>query len=155
MPETDGGSPVASLIPHRGPALFVRKVLQAEHNAATFLGQIPRDSTFVNAGVAPCLVGIDLAAQAAAALDALLRGGPSGDGAPALGYVVGIREARFETATLPPDTDLTVDVRLVESASALAIHEVDLRIGSARCLSAVLTTFKPRLDPSPPRDVNE
>lgn len=100
--------------------------------------------------MAPSLVGIDVAAQAAAALEALLRAGPFADGAPRLGYVVGIREARFDTATLPAETDLTVAVRLLESASGLAAHEVELCFGSTRCLSAVLTTFKPRLDPSRP-----
>ena len=144
MPGADRFPPVATLVPHRGRALFLREVVRAERDAASCIGQIPADSPFVTKGVAPSLVGIDVGAQAAAALEALLRGGDSDDGAPELGYVVGIREARFETATLPAGTDLTVHVRLLESASALAVHEVEVRIGSARCLSAVLTTFKPR-----------
>jgi predicted hotdog family 3-hydroxylacyl-ACP dehydratase len=150
MSGADPFPPVATLVPHRGRALFLREVLRAAGDTASCRARIPADSPFVNAGAAPSLVGLDVAAQAAAALEALLRAGPSESGALRLGYVVGIREARFDAATLPADTDLTVDVHLLEGASALAAHEVELRIGSTRCLSAVLTTFKPRLDPSRP-----
>lgn len=128
----------------------MREVLQAEGEIASCRARIPADSPFVTDGLAPCLVGIDVAAQAAAALEALLRAGPSADRASRVGYVVGIRGARFETATLPAEADLTVAVRLLESASALAVHEVELRLGSTRAMSAVLTTFRPRLDPSRP-----
>ena len=143
MPGADRFPPIATLVPHRGPALFIREVLGTERDAASCIGQIPANSPFVTKGVAPCLVGIDAAAQAAAVLEALLRGGDPEDGTQ-LGYFVGIREARFESAILPAGTDLAVHVRLLESAAALAAHEVELRIGSARYLSAVLTTFKPR-----------
>ena len=144
MLEADRFPPVATLVPHRGLALFIREVVQAERDAASCIGRIPADSPFVTKGVAPCLVGIDVAAQAAAVLEALLRGGDPDDGTSRLAYIVGIREARFETATLPAGIDLTVHVRLLETVSALAAHEVEVRIGSARYLSAVLTTFKPR-----------
>jgi len=145
MSGADGFPPVEALVPHRGRALFIREVLEGGPDRASCLGRIPADSPFVSAGLAPCLVGIDMAAQAAAAMETLLRRGAREDDPPDLGYLVGIREARFETATLPAGTDLTVYARPLRGASALAVYEVELRIGPARCLSAVLTIFRPPL----------
>jgi predicted hotdog family 3-hydroxylacyl-ACP dehydratase len=130
--------PAESLVPHRGNALFLRRVLEARGSALRALGVIPGGSAFAEGGAVPCYVGLDLAAQAAAALETLRLSAPG----PEIGYLVGIREARFEEATLPLYRDILVEVRLQDRAGPLAHHEVRLAVGDATCLSAVLSTLR-------------
>ena len=128
-------------MPHRGPSLMIRRILETSGNELRCVGRIPTGSPFAAGGTAPCFVGLDLLAQAAAALEALQRAASSAGG-PGIGYVVGIREARFETSTLPLGSDLVAHVRLLDGTVSLAHQEVRLAEGDTSCLSAVLTTFR-------------
>jgi predicted hotdog family 3-hydroxylacyl-ACP dehydratase len=133
--------PVDHLVPQRGPSLLLSRVLKFEGDSLSAIGRIPTANAFAAKGAAPCFVGIEVAAQAAAALESLLRRRDSSGVAPQIGYLVGVRDARFDIQALPVEEDLIAHVHRTARAGALAIHEVHLLLGSTSCLSAVLTTF--------------
>jgi len=92
-------------------------------------------------------VGLDLLAQAAAALATLRQRPSEREARGEVGYLVGVREARFETATLPLSVPLVAHVRITGEAAAVATHEGSLWLGEGICLSATLTTFLPSSRP--------
>jgi len=142
MAAPDGIPPIEALVPHRGPALWIRSVLAVGEDRLECLGWIPPDHAYARSGAAPCFVGLELAAQAAAALEALGHRRDDRDAAPRIGYIVGIREARFEVASLPAGQELRAQARLLGGASALAVHELLLFHGEIRCLSAQVSTYR-------------
>jgi predicted hotdog family 3-hydroxylacyl-ACP dehydratase len=87
-------------------------------------------------------VGLDLLAQAAAALATLRRRHVDREARGEVGYLVGVREAHFEAATLPLAVPLIAHVRITGEAASVATHEVSLWLGDALCISAILTTFR-------------
>jgi predicted hotdog family 3-hydroxylacyl-ACP dehydratase len=139
----DVGPPPDALLPHRGGALFLRRVLSWEPGALAALCVIPSESPFVRDGRAPAVVGLDAAAQAAGALLRLEKTGGRGGDAPRPGYLVAVREARFPTAWLRAGRELRVDVRRIGSAGPLAVHAVRLEADGVECLVARLSTYAP------------
>jgi len=128
-----------SLVPHRGPALLLRRVLAWESAAIVCVGLVPEDSPFVRGGLAPAFLGLELAAQSAAALHTLERA-PGVDG-PRSGYLVGVREARFACASLPAGRELRAFVRRRGAAGPLAVYEVRLEAEGVECLVAQFSTY--------------
>ena len=109
------------LIPHAPPARLVRDVLEATAESLTGIAEIPPDNPFVQGGLAPAFVGLEAAAQGAAVLEALGR--KEGEG-PRIGYLVGIRNARFQTPSLPAGRPFPFTIRLSGSAPPLSIYEI-------------------------------
>ncbi len=75
-------------------------------------------------GGAPSFLGLELGAQAAAAMDALVRSRDASDREPSVGYLVRVREASFLVPHLPVDTTLRVTARLEGAALPLALHRI-------------------------------
>lgn len=142
MPEADALPPVEALVPQRGPALLIGSVVAMGADRLECTGRIPLDSAFAGGGAVECFVGIELAAQAAAALEALRRRRDVPEALPEIGYIVGIREAFFDLAGIPVGQELRAQVRLLGGAGSLATHEVHLFHGQARCLSAQVSTYR-------------
>jgi 3-hydroxyacyl-[acyl-carrier-protein] dehydratase len=113
--------PVASLVPHARPALLVHSVLDASMDALTGLALIPAASPFVTDRRAPAFLALEAAAQGAAVLEALGRRDAPG---PRIGYLVGLRNARFSVPWLPAERPFRITVRLSGSAPPLSIYEV-------------------------------
>jgi predicted hotdog family 3-hydroxylacyl-ACP dehydratase len=136
-PET---SPLAAagelpvLLPHAPPARLVRSVLTASAEEIACAAEIPPEHPLVGTGRAPAWLGVEAAAQAAAVLEALAR--REEDRGPRIGYLVGIREARFATHGLPAGRTFRVAARLTGSAPPLSIYEID-----AGGVTATLSTF--------------
>ncbi len=126
------------LIPHAPPARLVHEVLEISADAAICVVGIPNGNPFVEDGRAPAFVGLEAAAQTAAVLEALARTGTAG---PKIGYLVGIRNARFHTPWLPVDVPLRATVRLQGSAPPLSIYEVSLDQGNESLLTGVISTY--------------
>ncbi len=135
-----GPPPVESLLPHRDPALLVRVVADCAPAEITCIAVILGDHPLVERGQAPCLLGIEAAAQAAAALESLSRppGAPAG---PRIGYLVGVRSAAFHLSGLPAGWPLRVTVRQTGSAPPLAVYEAVVEIDGATALTATLSTY--------------
>jgi 3-hydroxymyristoyl/3-hydroxydecanoyl-(acyl carrier protein) dehydratase len=139
-PESSGlFPPVASLVPHAPPALLVHSVLEASVEGLTGLAAIPAASPFVAAGRAPAFLALEAAAQGAAVLEALGRSEASG---PRIGYLVGLRNARFSVPWLPAERPFRIAVRLSGSAPPLSIYEVTVEGGGGVELArGTLSTF--------------
>jgi predicted hotdog family 3-hydroxylacyl-ACP dehydratase len=129
---------VDALVPHRGPARLLETVVNWRAGALAGRGRIPADSPFARDGRAPCFMGLELAAQGAAALQALSR---PGDPAPRVGYLVGVREARFLQDDLPVETALTFVVQEAGHAGALGVYEATIALDGVECVSATFSTY--------------
>jgi len=135
-----GPPPVESLIPHRDPALLVRVVAAASPGEIVCIAVISGEHPLAAAGRAPCLLGIEAAAQAAAALEALARP-PEEPAGPRVGYLVGVREAAFLLPDLPAGWPLRVTVRAAGSAPPLAVYEATVELDGIPALAATLSTY--------------
>jgi len=127
-----GFPPVAALIPHEPPARLIRDILEASAEGLTAWAEIPAASPFVEAGRAPAFLGLEAAAQGAAVLEALSRRDTSG---PRIGYLVGLRNARFHVSWLPAEHPFRIAVRLSGSAASLSIYEVTVDDGAGTVLA--------------------
>ncbi len=128
-----------TLVPHAPPALLVESMIEVSDDGASAIVLIPEDSPFAvpgHGGRVPAFVGLEAGAQTAAVLEALNRSGE--EAGPRIGYVVAIRNARFQTPWLPVATPLPVTVKLTGSAPPLSIYEVSVGDG---LVTGLVSTF--------------
>ena len=133
--------PVESLIPHRGPMLLLRRVLEVGEGRILCEAAVPAANALARDGRAPGWLAIEAAAQAAAALEALAR--CDQDPGPRLGYLVGVREARIDAPDFPVETPFRIALRAQGTAPPLAIYETEADLNGARLLTATLSTYVP------------
>jgi predicted hotdog family 3-hydroxylacyl-ACP dehydratase len=118
-------------------------------------GCIPETSPFALNGRAPAFVAIELAAQAAAVLQALTVGLPGvseavglpgvskavgSGGAARIGYLVGVREAHFMLPSVATGEILRVQVRVLRRAPPLAQFEATVSGSEGVVCRATLST---------------
>jgi 3-hydroxymyristoyl/3-hydroxydecanoyl-(acyl carrier protein) dehydratase len=125
----------ADLLPHTPPARLVRGVIEASEDAAVCAAEVPTDHPLVMDGRCPSFLGIEAAAQAAAVLEALGR--KDGAPGPRIGYLVGIREARFAAPSLPAGQPFEVSARLQGGAFPLSLYEVT----AAGAVTGTISTY--------------
>ncbi len=131
--------PVSTLLPHEPPARLVRDVLDASAEALTGVIEISASNPFVTAGRAPAFLGLEAAAQGAAALEALNR---HNDPGPRIGYLVGLRNARCHTPWLLAERPFRITVRLSGSAAPLSIYEVSVEgEGGTALVQGTISTY--------------
>ena len=116
----------------------MRSILAASAEEIACEAGIPPDHPLAAAGHAPAWLGVEAAAQAAAVLEALAR--REEDPGPRVGYLVGIREARFPSSFLPTGENFRVTARLAGSAPPLSIYAITAGDGSA-ATTATISTF--------------
>lgn len=131
-------SPV--LLPHAPPARLVTGVIAAAAEEVVCVAEVPPSHPLAAGGRVPAFLGIEASAQAAAVLETLAR--KEEDPAPRIGYLVGIREARFTAATLPTGTPFRVTARLQGSAPPLSIYEIAAGGEVAGTISTYLTATR-------------
>jgi len=150
IPVEGAGSypPVSTLLPHQPPARLLRDVLDASRETLAGVIEIPASNPFVTAGRAPAFLGLEAAAQGAAALEALNRRNDPGnssdpsDPGPRIGYLVGLRNARCHTPRLPVERPFRVTVRLSGSAAPLSIYEVSVEgDGGTALVQGTISTY--------------
>jgi predicted hotdog family 3-hydroxylacyl-ACP dehydratase len=100
----------------------VRSVLAVSATGIVCGAEVPESHPLAGAGRVPALLGIEAAAQAAAVLEALAR--REEDPGPRIGYLVGVREARFAVPSLRTGQPFRVSARLQGSAPPLSIYEI-------------------------------
>jgi predicted hotdog family 3-hydroxylacyl-ACP dehydratase len=151
-----GPPPMESLVPHRDPALLVRVVASSSPGEICCIAVISGDHPLAADGRAPCLLGIEAAAQAAAALEALSRP-PEESAGPRVGYLVGVREAVFHLPDLPAGWPLRIAVRAAGSAPPLAVYEATVELDGVPALTATLSTYlaTETSEPSEPAEPSE
>lgn len=127
-----------TLLPHSGRALLLSRIITS--GAENLEGEaIIRDSyPLAIDGTAPCLVGIEIAAQAAAALEALKRAeGGAGGG----GRLVRVDDATFTCGTLPVNSAIDVKVRRESVMLPLVKYRVEIATAGRLCMEARLSIF--------------
>ncbi|HVR08797.1 MAG TPA: hypothetical protein VMW75_12180 [Thermoanaerobaculia bacterium] len=137
-----GLPPVAGLLPHAPPALLLAAVLAAGAGGIVCEGVIPAAHPLAEGGEAPGFLAIELAAQAAAAFQALVR--PPVGGEPRIGYLVGVRGAQLSPG-LPTDRALRVSAVPAGGAAALATYDmqVSAKEGGGCLAAGTISTFLP------------
>ncbi|MBW8877283.1 MAG: hypothetical protein JF614_20150 [Acidobacteria bacterium] len=126
-----------ALLPHRPPALLLRAIAEVSEGATIAVAAIAEVSPshpLVADGRFPTFLVLEAAAQAAAALEALGRRESPG---PRIGYLVGIRDARFTVPWLPAGRPLRVATRLEGGAFPLSMYAVT----AGEVASGTLSTF--------------
>jgi predicted hotdog family 3-hydroxylacyl-ACP dehydratase len=131
--------PLEALLPHAGPARFVRGILAAAAEEIVCAAEIPPLHPLVAAGRAPTFAGIEAAAQAAAVLEALNR--RQAAPGPRIGYLVGVRQARFAAAALAAGRLLRVTARLHGGSFPLSIYEIAVGEPGRELATGVISTF--------------
>jgi predicted hotdog family 3-hydroxylacyl-ACP dehydratase len=142
--------PVASLVPHRGRALLVEDVVALREDGIECRGRIPPDAALARNGRVPSFVGLEMAAQAAAVLEALRRRddgtAPAG---PRTGYLVSLRSVVMEQPEIPVGVPLAVSLKSVGQAGGLGLYEASLECQGLVCVRGVVGTFSPPAPASP------
>jgi predicted hotdog family 3-hydroxylacyl-ACP dehydratase len=129
------------LLPHRGTARLLTAVVRSSRDVVEAVCEVPADHPLATAGRAPALLGIEMGAQAAAALEALgRRSQPEASGA-RIGYLVRVRDAVFLVADLPVATPLVVTAVLEGAAPPLAIYRISVGDGREEFVRATLSTY--------------
>lgn len=129
------------LLPHSGTARLLTEIVRSGRDFVEAICQVPAAHPLASGGRAPCFLGLELGAQAAAALEALERGTATGDSAPRIGYLVRVREATFLMPDLPIETPLFVVAHLEGAAPPLAIYRISVGVDGIEFLQATLSTY--------------
>ncbi len=131
--------PARGWVPHVPPALLVESLVARGPGGARARGIVPPDSAFALGAIAPSYLGLEIAAQTAALVEALGReGDPAG---PRVGYLVAIRQARCYVRTLPVSVPLDVFVVPVGSAPPLSIYLIRVEREGRLLVSGTISTW--------------
>jgi predicted hotdog family 3-hydroxylacyl-ACP dehydratase len=107
--------------------LLVEGVIEVVLDGIVCRGSIPLSHPMVEDGKAPTVLGIELGAQAAAVLEGLSRSKAVGEpAAPQLGFLVGIRNAKFHVPQLRAAFPLRTRVKALGGAGSLAMYAVSV-----------------------------
>ncbi|HEV8578628.1 MAG TPA: hypothetical protein VGX68_06040 [Thermoanaerobaculia bacterium] len=138
-PATMESPPVETLLPHAPPARFIRGILSSSAEEIVCLAEIPTLHPLVENGSIPTFAGIEAAAQAAAVLEALNRRGDAPG--PRIGYLVGVRQARFAAPALTAGRSLRATARLQGRAFPLSIYEIAMGEPDRELVAGTISTF--------------
>jgi len=130
---------VEALLPHAPPSRLVSDVTAASREDVACAAEIPPLHPLVQDGKAPAFLGIEAAAQAAAALEALHR--PAATPGSRIGYLVGIRAARFAVPHLAAGRPLHVTARRQGSAPPLSIYDFAVGEEGGVAVTGTISTF--------------
>lgn len=129
----------AALVPHAPPALFLRSIVEVDPEGIVCAVEIPSRHPLAEGGRIPSFAGLEAAAQAAALLEALGRKGEGGG--PRIGYLVGIRDARFHAPFLPTDRPLRAEARLHGSVPPLSMYRVSIQGAGGEIAAGMISTY--------------
>jgi predicted hotdog family 3-hydroxylacyl-ACP dehydratase len=126
------------LLPHSGTARLLTEVVRWGRDFVEAIGRVPAAHPLAIGDRAPCFMGLELGAQAAAALEALSRSTVT---APRPGFLVRVHEATFLMSDLPLETPLFVVAHLEGAAPPLAIYRISVLVDGIEFLQARLSTY--------------
>ncbi len=132
--------PVERLLPHRAPMRLVEGIVARLPDGIVCRARLPEGCPLAGDGEAPTYVAIEMAAQAAAVLEALARSEGGEAPSPRVGYLVSVRDAIFPSGPIP--VGRPVEVRLRESGrgGTLALYHALVTLGEATLLDATIGT---------------
>lgn len=141
MNELDRSIDVASLLPHGGAARMIRSVLEIGPGRIVCVGEIPEENPFVVQGRCPSIVALELAAQAAALLEALQRTSQGGETGPRDGYLVRVRGVRLSVPYVAAREPLTARLHQEGVAPPLAIYGASVSGTDGELLRGTFSTY--------------
>ena len=148
LPAGTGFPAIEELLPHAPPARFIRGILSASEEEIVCAAEIPLRHPLAGEGRIPAFAGIEAAAQAAAVLEALNRRREAPG--PRIGYLVGVRQARFAAPVLATGRTLRVAARLQGGAFPLSIYEIGVGPPGHEIVTGSISTFLAADEPASP-----
>jgi predicted hotdog family 3-hydroxylacyl-ACP dehydratase len=140
-------------VPHRGRAILVEDVLALLEDGIECRGRVLPDAALARDGRVPSFVALEMAAQAAAVLEALRRRGRAGTATgPQNGYLVSLRGVVMERSEIPVGEPLTVSLKSSGQAGGLGLYEAVVAGAGLVYVRGVVGTFSPS---APPADAGE
>jgi len=133
--------PIDALLPHRPPMCFVTSIVADDEAGLVCTGEISARCALVADGSAPAVAALELAAQAAAAWEALRRWREGGAAVPRVGYLVALRDVTFFASRVTADQPLTAQVHLEAAAPPLTHYQVEVASGDLLILQGMIATF--------------
>ena len=133
--------PLDTLLPQRPPMRLLTAILSATADGLSCAAAIPSACALVRDGSAPALVGLEAAAQAAAAWEAMRRWRAGADAAPRIGYLVALRDVVFFAERVVAELALSISVQLEASAPPLAYYQIEVSMGDSPIVRGAIATF--------------
>ncbi len=131
---------VESMLPHGPPARLVSTVVDITLDSISCEGLVPARSPYVHEGRCPAFVGLELAAQAAAILEAYGKTrGNSQQGQ--IGYLVRARKVLCERRDFPADAALRTRVARIGAAPPVFIYEIEVSDSAGCLLRGEISTY--------------
>ncbi|MEM7051178.1 MAG: hypothetical protein AAF604_16030 [Acidobacteriota bacterium] len=125
---------ISQRLPHRGPALLVKEIVQRDGDRLVCEGEIPPTSAFADGGRAPAFLALELAAQSAALVES------STDEEPRIGYLVRIRRAQLAAPSVPTGVRLRTEIQPLGGSGGLRMFRVRVLLDGEEIASGDLTT---------------
>lgn len=133
--------PLDTLLPQRPPMRLLTAILSATAHGLSCAASIPSACALVRDGSAPALVGLEAAAQTAAAWESMRRWRAGDDTAPRIGYLVALRDVVFFAERVQADQALSASVRLEATAPPLTYYQVEVSLDDSPILRDAIATF--------------
>ncbi len=120
--------PIERMLPHRAPFLLIRSISELVEDRIVCQGVIEKGHYLACGEEAPLILGIEMGAQAAGlhAAQHHTDTDPTNSSA-RVGYLVGIRQARFHVKALPVGRTLRVEAVAHGAAGPLATYGILVR----------------------------
>jgi len=129
------------LLPQRPPMRFVMAVKALGDDGLTCAVRVPEYSAFAELGSAPAYVALEMAAQSAATFEGLRRVREGASGGPHIGFLVGVRAARFTRTVVPVGETLVATIQLAALAPPLATYSFEVGAGSDVVATGAVSTW--------------
>jgi len=121
--------PIEQMLPHRDPFLFIQSIRDFFEDRIVCRGMVKEGHYLTRGEEAPPILGIEMGAQAAGVHAALQhRDTETTKSPPRVGYLVGIRQARFHTKALPVGRVLCVEAFAQGASGPLATFRILVRV---------------------------
>lgn len=136
-----GWMPAAALVPHAGAMRFIDALVAPAPNAATSLARIPAGSPLAVGGFAPIVLALEMAAQTAAASEAIARARDTGVAVPREGRLVGASDVALIAEAIPEGRILVVSIVIALSAPPLAVYDATIADGERLLAAGKVSTY--------------
>lgn len=138
MPESMAD--LGAWLPHAGPARLVTRVVEIGADAIVCEGTVPPASPYASSSSAPTWLGVELAAQAAALLEARAHQADLAGKRP-IGYLVRIRDVRCARPAFAVGIPLRIHVHRLSAALPLFVYRISVTAGGAELLHGEISTY--------------
>lgn len=137
---TESTGDLGAWLPHAGPARLVTRVVEVAADAIVCEGTVPPENPYVSSSSCPTWVGVELAAQAAALLEAHTHQATLVGTRPT-GYLVRMRDVRCSRPAFPAGTVLRIRVERLSAALPLFVYRISVAAGDVELLRGQISTY--------------